>query len=86
MLMVILMIIILFSLSKKQKIITNETRFFLEPNIIGVNKLFALVYASQDTASKNFKAKRYYLSRGVIESHNLIIDGKTFMSRQLIQM
>ena len=25
----------------------------------GVNKLFALFYSNEDTASKNFKAKRY---------------------------
>ena len=38
---------------------TNEFRFFLKSNFVDVNRLFVLVYANQDTASKRFKAKKY---------------------------
>ena len=31
-----------------------------------VNRLFVLVYSNQDAASRRFKAKRYYLTKGVI--------------------
>ena len=39
---------------------TNEFRFFLESNFVGVNRLFILVYTNQDAACKRFKTKRYY--------------------------
>ena len=38
---------------------TNEYRYFLESNFVGVDRLFALVYSNQDNDSKIFKAKRY---------------------------
>ena len=54
---------------------TNEFRFFLESNFVGVNILFALVYTNQDAASRRFKAKRYYLCKGIIDNYNIIIKG-----------
>ena len=57
---------------------TNEFRFFLESNFVGVNRLFVLVYANQDAASKRFKARSYYLSKGIIKNYNVIINGKNF--------
>ena len=45
---------------------TNEFRYFLELNFVGVNRLFALVYSNEDAASnKRLKAKKYYLPKGV---------------------
>ena len=36
---------------------TNEYRYFLESNFVGVNILFALVYSNQDDNAKRFKGK-----------------------------
>ena len=57
---------------------TNEFRFFLESIFVGVNRLFASVYANQDAASKRFQAKRYYLPKEIIDNYNVIIIGKNF--------
>ena len=43
-----------------------------------VNRLFVLVYSNQDDAFKIFKAKRYYLPKGIIDNYNVIINGKNF--------
>ena len=45
---------------------------------VGVNRLFALVYSNEDGNSKKFKAKGYYLPKGVIKNSNFIINGKRF--------
>ena len=55
---------------------TNEFRFFLESNFVGVNRSFALVYTNQDTASRRFQAKRYYFPKEIIDNYNGIINGK----------
>ena len=68
------------------KITTNEFRFFLESNFVGFNRLFVLVYSNGNTASKRFKAKRYYITKGIINNYNIIFNGKSFMIKQLIQI
>ena len=40
--------------------------------------MFVLVNASQDTAYKRFKAKRYQLLKGFIDNYNVTINGKNF--------
>ena len=57
---------------------TNEFRLFLESNFVGVNRLFVLVYTNQDAASRIFKAKIYYLAKGIIDNYHVIINGKNF--------
>ena len=52
---------------------TNEFRFFLESNFVGVDRLFVLVYTNQYAASKIFKAKWYYLPKETIDNYNVII-------------
>ena len=52
---------------------TNEFRFFLESNFVGVDRLFVLVYTNQYAASKIFKAKWYYLPKEMIDNYNVII-------------
>ena len=37
---------------------TNEFKYFLESNFVGVNRLFVSVYSNEDDASKRFKAKK----------------------------
>ena len=71
---------------------TNEFRFFVESNFVGINRLFVLVYTNQNAASKIFKAKWYYLPKGMIDNYNVIVIitslsvEKTFMTKQLIQI
>ena len=57
---------------------TNEFKYFLETNFIGENRLFNLVYTNQDENSERFKAKRYYLPKGIIKNYNVIINRKSF--------
>ena len=52
---------------------TNEFRYFLESNFVGVNRLFVLVYSNEDTDSKRFKAKIYYSLQGIIKNYNVTI-------------
>ena len=51
---------------------------YIESNFVGVNRLFALIYPNQDNNSKSYKAKRYYIPKGVINNYNDIIKGKSF--------
>ena len=55
---------------------TNKFRFFLESNFVGVNRLFVLVHTNEDATSKRFKAKRYYLAKGIIDNYNVITNWK----------
>ena len=53
---------------------TNEYRYLLKSNFVGVNRLFVLVYSNLDDNAERYKARRYYLPKGVIK--NFIINGK----------
>ena len=57
---------------------TNKCRYFLESNFVGVNRLFVLVYLNQENDSKRFKAKKYYVPKGIVYIYNVIINGKNF--------
>ena len=46
--------------------------------MVGVNRLFVLVYTNHHGDSKRFKARRYYLPKGIAENYNLIINRKKF--------
>ena len=51
---------------------THEYRYFLELGFVGVNRLFVFVFVLV------FKTQRYYLPKGIIINHNVIINGKNF--------
>ena len=61
---------------------SNEYRYFLELNFVGVNRLFVLVYKNQDDDVKRFKARRYYIPKGIIDDFIIIINPKAFMINQ----
>ena len=42
---------------------TNEYRYFLKWNFVGVNKFFLLACTTQDANAKRFYARKYYLSK-----------------------
>ena len=62
---------------------TNEFRYFLESNFVGVNRLFVLVYSNHGGNAKRFKAKRYYLPKGKIKNYNVMINGKNFYDQSI---
>ena len=57
--------------------------YFLKSKSVGVNRLFVLVYSNQDDNSKRFKVRRYYLSKGIIDNYNVIINGKNFYDQAI---
>ena len=56
---------------------TNEYRYFLESNFVGVIRLYFLVYTNQDADSKRFKTQRYNLPKVITKNYNAIIWYKT---------
>ena len=63
----------------EKKNMTN--RYFLESNF--VKKLFVWVYINQDNNSKRYKAKRYYLPKGIMKNYNIIVNKKNFYSQPI---
>ena len=45
--------------------------------------MFVLVYLNRDNGVKRFKAKRYFLPKGIIKNHNVIINGKNFYDQPI---
>ena len=54
--------------------------------VFRVNRLFALIYLNGNNDVKRFNAQKYYLPKGIIKTYNIIINGKTFVTKQLIQI
>ena len=57
---------------------TNEYRYFFESNLVGINRLFVLVYLNQNDDVKRYNALRHYLPKDIIKNYNVIINGKNF--------
>ena len=55
----------------------------MESNFVGVNRLFLLVYLNRDNDVKQFKTRRYYLTKGRIKNYNVIINGKNFYDQPI---
>ena len=55
---------------------TNEYRYFLASNFVGVNNFFILDYWDDNGNAKRFKARGYYLPKGIIKNHIVIVNGK----------
>ena len=72
-----------FKTKRENKNTTNEFRYLLKSNFVGVNRLFALVYTNEDDSSMRFKTRIYYLAKGLIKNY-VIINGKIFMINQSI--
>ena len=51
--------------------------YSLESNFVKVNRLFVLVYSNTDDA-KRYTAQIYYLPKAVINSYNVILNGKNY--------
>ena len=64
---------------------TNESRYFLESNLVAVNRSFFLIYSNNDKNFERFKFKdiTYHKVQSKILSSSM---EKTFMTKQLIQI
>ena len=56
---------------------------FFEPNFVGVNKFFVLVYLNKSNDVKRFNARRYYLPKGTIKNYNVTINGKILYGKAI---
>ena len=63
---------------------TDECRYSLESNFVGVNGLFVQTYTNQDDNAKRYKGSRYYLPKGVIKNYNVIIIEKDFYDQSIV--
>ena len=61
---------------------TNEFRYFLESNVVSVNRLFILVYSNQRAYSKRLTLK-YCLPKGIIKNYNVILNGENFYDQTI---
>ena len=64
--------------TSENKNTTNNYRYFLESNFVGVNGLFTLVYSNAGYDAKRYNAKNYYLLKGIIKNYNIIVNEKNF--------
>ena len=53
---------------RENKNTSNEFKYFLESKLIGVSRLFVLVYTNQGNNAKRFNAGKYYLPK--LEHHH----------------
>ena len=67
-----------YKTKSENKSTTNEYKYFLESNFVGVNRLFVSVYSDQNNDSKRFQIRRYYLPKGIIDYYNVVTNGKSF--------
>ena len=61
---------------------TNEYKYsVVYKSFVVINILSILVYTNQDVNAKRFQTRRYYLTKGIIDNYNVIINGKSFCNR-----
>ena len=72
-----------YKTKSKNKNTTNEYRYFLQSNFVGVNRLFILVYTNQDDNARKFKTRRYYLPKEILDNYDVIIKGKNFYNQPI---
>ena len=65
-----------YKTKRENKNTPNEYRYFLEPNLVGVNRLFELAYLKRNNDIQPLKTQRYYLKKGIIVYYNVIVNGK----------
>ena len=50
-----------YKTKSENKNTTQQYRYFLESNFLGVNRLFVLTFSNQDDNIKSHKARTYYI-------------------------
>ena len=71
------------AMNKNQKVKIQYTTKIYNKNTTNEFRLFVLVYSNEDAGSRRFKAKRYYLPKGIIDNHSFIINGKKFYDQAI---
>ena len=61
------------------KNMTNKIRGFLESKFVGVGRLSVLVYTNPGNSDNRSNAQKYYLTKVIIKSYNVIIYGKNLL-------
>ena len=72
-----------YKTKSRSKNMTIEYRYFLELNLLGVNRLFLLIYLNREDDAKRFKAQMCYLPKGVVKNYRIITNGKSFYDQPL---
>ena len=72
-----------YKTKSENKNTSNEYRYFFKLNFVEVNSLFSLVYLNQDGISKRFKAKKYYLPKGIMDNYSVIINRNNFYDQTI---
>ena len=73
-----------YKTKSENKNTTNKFIYFLESNFVEVNRLFVLVDTNEGANAKRFNARKYFLPKGIIIiNYNVIINEKSFMTKQL---
>ena len=57
---------------------TKGLLYFFKWNFAGLNRLFVVIYSNQDNDAKIYKGQGYYFPNGVVNSFNVVINGKLF--------
>ena len=72
---------------RENKDTTNGCRFFLQSNFVGVKRLSLLVYLNRYNDVKRYKARSYFLPKGVskkfIYQKNTIKNYRNFLAKDL---
>ena len=72
-----------YKTKSENKNTTNDQRYFLESNFVGDDRLFVLVYTSQDVNAERFNARKYYLPNSIMRIFNIIINLKNFYDQPI---
>ena len=67
-----------YKTKSENKITTNEYRYFLESNFVGVDRLLVLVYKNEGNDAKRFNARKYYFAKDMIKIIMRSSSKKTF--------
>ena len=73
-----------YKTKSENKKTTIQFRYFVKSNFVWVNRLFALFCLDYGHDGRRFDARKTYLPKGIIKNYNVIINGKNFMTKQLI--
>ena len=67
-----------YETKSEDKNMKNQYRYFVESNIVGANRLFALVYLNRDNYVKRYIVQRNGLPKATIENFGVIINETNF--------
>ena len=72
-----------YKTKSENKNTANEYRCFLKSNFVVVNGFFVLIYSNQDANCKRIKTGRFFLTKGIIDNYNVIINEKNFNDKPI---